>query len=374
MKRIKVMFDEEIFLLQEYGGISRYFVELIKTFQSHPDLGIDVVLASRYIRSEIALQELRSFGLRKIKRPLGALVYLAANTFRRRGRQSNSVADVVHLTFYVPGYLGRFPGLPKVVTIHDMIPEIQARGIPFMGPHMRKQSFVERAEVVVSVSHKSLSDAKDFFPKMPNSFVTHSGVSSDFGPGILRRGNLPEKYFLYVGQRSGYKDALTAFRAFAEAVPSDNSTHLLLVGGGKLSRRELNLLKQLGVSGKVLQEDMPSDALPSAYANALALVFPSNYEGFGLPLVEAMASGLPVLVADTPVAREVVQDAGHFFRAGDHEALSLLMREVLSSSSAFKQGVSSGLRLSKNYTWLACAQKTAEAYRFAVDQKRKMTL
>ena len=369
MKRLKVVFDEQIFLLQDFGGISRYFVELIKAFQANPHLGVDVVLASRLVRSTLAFEELPNFHLQKVGLPR-ALFALLFGTILRRIRKANLGADIVHTTFYVPGYLGRIDSTPIVSTIHDMIPEIATRPNRPTSPHMMKKSFVRSSDAVVAVSKNTLADARRLLPDVPKAFVSHLGVSADFSPGIPRHESLPIKYFLYVGERSNYKDAATAIKAFASAVGKEENVKLLCVGGGKFSKVEAKLLSDLGIAHLVQQTNMSSAVLPSAYANALALLFTSNYEGFGLPVVEAMASAIPVLVANTPVSQEVAGDSGAFFPAGDADALANLIREVLDRPSSFGARTSNGIRLAQNYTWAACAEKTAEAYRYAAGRKR----
>ena len=369
MKRLNVVFDEQIFLLQDFGGISRYFIELIKAFQANPHLGVDVVLASKSVRSTLAFEELSSFQLKKVGLPR-ALIALALGTILRRIRNTNSKPDVIHTTFYVPGYLGRIARTPIVSTIHDMIPEIASRPNRLTSPHMMKKSFVRSSDAVVAVSNNTLVDARRLLPDVPKAFVSHLGVSVDFSPGIPRHGSLPGKYFLYVGERSNYKDAATAFKAFASAVGKDEHVKLLCVGGGAFSKVEAKLLSELEIANVVHQTNLSSTVLPSAYSNALALLFTSHYEGFGLPIVEAMASAIPVLVANTPVSQEVAGDSGAYFPAGDVDALANLIREVLDTPSIFEARTSNGIRLAKNYTWAACAEKTAEAYRYAAGRKR----
>ena len=373
-RRIRVLFDEQILLLQEFGGISRYFIELVRVFEAKPELGVDVVFGSKYVRSELAVDSLSKRGLKKVNALPAALFLLAARSIFGRMPQASKVADVIHFTIYAPGYLSRYRGIPRISTIHDMIPERTLGRARLFNPHMRKREYLHSSDALVSVSRNSMNQAASIYGKLPKGFITHLGVSEDFRPRLPKISNLPDKYFLIVGQRSGYKDATTAFRAFDILRRHDESIKLLLVGGGKLTRTELRLLVELGIVNGVVQLSLDSKSLPSAYSNAEALVFPSREEGFGLPILEAMASGTPVLLAETPVSREVALDAALYFTPGDSSGLAQLMASLLENRHAFQNHIDAGLRLSKKYTWLACAQKTAEAYRFAVDQKRKMSL
>lgn len=373
-RRIRVLFDEQILLLQEFGGISRYFIELARVFEAKPELGVDVVLGSKYVRSELAVESLSQRGIKKVHALPAALFLLAVRSMFGRMPQASKVADVIHFTFYAPGYLSRYRGIPRISTIHDMIPERTLGRSRLFNPHMKKRKYLLCSDALVSVSRNSMNQATSIYGELPPGFITHLGVSEDFRPGLPRIFNLPDKYFLIVGQRSGYKDSTTAFRAFALLRRRDETIKLLLVGGGKLSRSELRLLKELGIGSYVIQMSLDSKSLPSAYSNAAALVFPSREEGFGLPIVEAMASGIPVFLAETPVSREIALDAASYFAPGDSGSLAHLMASLLDNPKTFQDQINSGIRLAKNYTWAACAEKTAEAYRFAVARKRNEDL
>jgi mannosyltransferase len=168
---------------------------------------------------------------------------------------------------------------------------------------------------------------------------------------------------LFVGKRNGYKNFATALGAFSKIIKTHKSISFRLVGGGKLSFAERRLLRKLGVSDRVEQLQVSSSDLPRLYSNSVALLYPSKYEGFGLPLVEAMASGIPILASDTPINREICENAGVFFDPENQDQLFSHMQLLLSEPNVFSDNVELGLERASEFSWYKCAEKTAIAYR-----------
>jgi glycosyltransferase involved in cell wall biosynthesis len=193
--------------------------------------------------------------------------------------------------------------------------------------------------------------------------TTYLGVSPKFSANLEKIPQLPNRYFVYVGSRKGYKDSHTAIKAFARVCEKHADINLVFLGGGRISSKDSRHLKSLGILEKVSQWDVSDDDLPRAYSNATALLYPSIHEGFGLPLVEAMASGTPVIASDTTINREIAGGAGTFFPVGDSFEMADLMRTVLAEPNAQKTKIMLGLELSKKFSWFECAKQTAEVYK-----------
>jgi glycosyltransferase involved in cell wall biosynthesis len=364
---IRVLYDDQIFQLQKHGGISRYFSELIKEFNQSPELGIEPVLTSTRTVNNHLLNDSGLTFLKKNSALTGVLKLLIKSMFRFSSAQPN--LDLVHHTFYLPGFFSRWPGIPKVSTLHDMIPERFPAKNRLWNPHFSKRLYLEKSDLLLSVSNSSAQEMSTLFRLDRIVPVTHLGVGSQFQPGLPRPPVLSEQYFLYVGNRGGYKDFETGLIAFASIAQSFTGVKLQLVGGGKFSRAEQKLIARLGVTDRVNQSEVKSEDLPSFYSNAVALVYPTHYEGFGLPLVEAMASGTPILCASTPINEEVCGKAGSFFEPGAHSHLAALMSEVLQAPENFQNKVEIGLEKSKTFSWRRCAEETAMAYKSLLNQK-----
>lgn len=367
---VRVMYDEQIFLLQEYGGISKYFTELIKNFESNPDLGISPSISSNWVRNQYLIKESKFTNLKRVtSRSLGIFLLFVQMVMHRRTKQN---VDLVHHTFYIPGCFGRFRGLPKAVTLFDMIPERTPSGRMLWNPHFAKKLNLSRADLVFSISESSTRDMLDEYAMDRTVVTTYLGVGPEFSPGLPLLNWQTPNYFLFVGNRDGYKDFNLAIRAFATVSREHPDVNLQLVGGGKLTRAEKQLISELGVLGSVIHRSVSSEELPNVYSNALALVYPTRYEGFGLPLVEAMASGVPIVASDTPINNEIAMNCASYFPVGEGDALCKLMNQSVSNPEVFQDKINEGKKRAHDFTWRNCAEKTAAEYRRLVDKQREI--
>ena len=359
---MRVAFDEQIFLAQSTGGISRYFSQLIAAFRSDRGLGIDPVLAWKWSYNQHALdlgvaRELpvilpswQSNGLKRY-------AYYTSNSFARHriSRQA-----ILHHTFYHPrflraGYKGR-----RVVTIYDMTPEIFPEQFSGRNPHLAKRRYVDESDMILCISEETAKDLLAIYGPLDKPVrVTYLGVSPLFSPNKAPLPGIPTRYVLFVGRRGNYKDYRVAVEALA-GLRAD--VVLIAAGGGPFSSDELRLHDVLGVSRRVLQLGVGDGDLARLYSNALAFVYPSRYEGFGLPTLEAMASGTPAVLASTSVHPEIGGDAGLYFPPGNADALRDVLDELIGDSSLRERHIELGVQRASEFTWLRTAAQTAEAY------------
>ena len=361
---VRLVMDEQIFAIQPVGGISRMFAELAQVFSSGatPDLTLlpfNRPIVNHYVlnRPELA----RALGAKKAASPVSALAqYLV------RGPVSSD-ADIVHNTFYLPRGLGHLGHARRVITIHDMVPELL--------PHTRrrldwmtlKQRYVEAANFITCVSEATKQDLiKVYGPPRAPIEVVHHGVDPRFQPDVPRADFLPDRYVLFVGHRHQYKDADVLFRAFA-LIANSHDVELLCVGGNGLTHEETSMLTELGIRERVSQRFLNDDVMPSAYAHADLFVFPSHFEGFGLPALEAMACGTPTLLARATSLPEVGSDAAEYFEPGDARDLACRMDEILSDDDARADLKRAGLARSSKFTWRDAASKFKAIYEEALD-------
>jgi glycosyltransferase involved in cell wall biosynthesis len=250
-----------------------------------------------------------------------------------------------------------------VVTLFDMIPERVPAKNRLWNPHFAKRHYLAQADAIVSISETSTKDMVKEFGIKRKIPTTYLGVSANFAPNLERLEGTPESYLLFVGARSGYKDCGTAVSAFAQISESSPDLHLLFVGGGALTPKEKKLFRALGISNQVAQLAISDSELPRVYSNAIALIYPSTYEGFGLPLVEAMASGVPILASDTEINREIARDVAKYFPPGNFSALATGIRAILADPSGQRTKIEQGILRSSDFSWFECARQTAEVYR-----------
>ena len=200
--------------------------------------------------------------------------------------------------------------------------------------------------------------------------VVHLGYQdfSMLGAGLpLKADTQGKPYFLYVGERAGfkgYKNFAGMARAFAAAPSLKRDFRIVCFGGGPLTHEELGLSSALGLDDQQLIQIGGSDVqLAIAYRHAVALVYPSLYEGFGLPPLEAMSASCPVLNSATSCLPEVVGDASITFDPNDTEEMRDAMQRIAQSAELRAELVLRGHKRRQLFTWERCVAETLDLYR-----------
>src|SRR5438105_709049 len=253
---------------------------------------------------------------------------------------------------------------PVVVTLHDLVP--WAWGGPWMlGERLRYypgKRLLARAETVIAVSHATAADAMAHARVAePRVEVIPEGVASVFTPGEGAEARVRERwaaegpYLLYVGALDRRKDPVGLVRAWRAARRAGADVDLLIAGDpGRQAPGRMGGARLLG--------RVTDGELADLYRAAACLVFPSRYEGFGLPPLEAMACGCPVAAYDNSSLPELVRDAGRLARDGDALALGRAAAELVNDDDARKQAVRAGINKAKPYTWERAARATLRVY------------
>jgi glycosyltransferase involved in cell wall biosynthesis len=262
-----------------------------------------------------------------------------------------------HFNYVVPPAYRR----PAVVTVHDLSfesdPELMGRRDRLMFRTFVPRS-ARRAERVLVVSERTKRDLVEHYRiREEKIVVTPNGVDPIFQPNGSAPNGPP--YVLFVGGIQPRKDPATAIEALARI---DGDLRLVLVGDEKRGGDELrSAIRRLGLERRVeFAGYVEHEGLASLYRGAACLVFPSRYEGFGLPVLEAMASGTPVVATTAGAVPEVAGDAAVLVEPGDPEALAEGIREALGNRERL---VAEGLERARRFTWAETARRTLEVYR-----------
>lgn len=363
---VHVALDEQIFAIQPYGGISRLFYEKASAFVRDPTLGIQLEPLSAPVVNEYLLGDPELALVLQATRSRNPYAALASN-FTRRRRNNN--VDLVHNTFYLPRGLEDHKAARRVVTIYDMIPELLPKTRRRMDFITEKHKYVQNADHIICISESTRNDLLRFYPEIHSPItIAYPGVGAAFTTDPQPASSLPENYVLHVGNRSSYKDGETLFRAFASIAGDFPQVTLFLVGGGPLSKQERDLCNSLGILQRIEQRSLPEEGVAAAYAHALITVFPSRYEGFGLPAVEALACGSPLVLADTSSLPEVGGAAARYFPPGDIPTLAQLIGSLLSNDTVRCEFREAGIEQSKKFTWHGYAESNAIAYQNVLSQ------
>ncbi|MGC8874335.1 MAG: glycosyltransferase family 4 protein [Chloroflexia bacterium] len=267
-----------------------------------------------------------------------------------------------------------------VVTIHDLAylryPAVHPLGRRLYLAALTRLS-VQRARAIVAVSRFTRQEILHFF-RIPahRVRVIYEGYDPAFRPlpaaeteAFRKQRNLPRRFFLYVGNLEPRKNLPTLVRAFARIAPHTDAFLVLAGPRGWGYGGLFQLIQELGLGRRVvLPGFVPAEELPLWYNAASALVYPSRYEGFGLPPLEAMACGTPVVVSSASSLPEVVGDAGLQVEPEDVDALSEALMRLLTEPGLVEMCRERGLQQAKRFSWSTMAQETAYLYRELLEQ------
>ncbi len=370
---MRVLFDYQAFSMQRYGGVSRYVYELVSGIRErHPDITAD--FAGRFAQNEyltrLGENHASSLFHSYQGRGRGTLVAVAdaLNARACDRRLCAGGVDVVHPTYYHTTPRRR-PGSPPVVlTVHDMIHEL-FDDLPD-GARLRalKRSAVGRADHIITASANTSKDLQRLLEVPPSKItVIHHGCSFRGNEPGSQGLALPERFVLFVGSRLGYKNFSTLVQAASPLLKADPSVHLVCAGGGAFTKRERELFERNGIAGSVLQTPADDASLAAQYRRALVYVCPSVYEGFGLPLLEAMAFGCPAASSGASSLPEVGGDAVRYFDPMSPSEMSAVLGDLITDAGARAALGAAGRERSRHFSWEASVSAHLGVYRAAMD-------
>lgn len=370
---MKVAFDHQTFALQSYGGISRYFVRLAAALAS---LGVDARVFAPLHRNrhlgELPAGQVSGFAIGRFPRRGTGLIEAANRRLSTVGVRAFG-PDLLHETYYsasAPVATQR----PRVLTVYDMIHERFSSELPPGDPTSRnKRAAVSRADHVICISHSTRNDLCDMLDvPAARVSVVHLGMdvfsTREATPGGSRA---QRPYLLFVGNRAGYKNFGRLLRAVATRRELRDGFDVVAFGGGEFRRDEHELVRALGLAPERVRQVGGGDAvLGPLYREAAALVYPSLYEGFGLPPLEAMAHDCPVVSSNTSSMPEVVGTAGQYFDPADVEAQAEAICRVVLDERRRRELVEAGRARLAVFSWERCAVETLGIYEAVAGGRR----
>lgn len=357
-----ILFTGDIFRLQARGGITRYFGELIPRLR-RPARIVAGLHQSPPIRDgrlpAEAAAHLRAFRLSPRPR---AVVNRWVDTVRIHGDSG----EIVHPTYYRDP--ARLPtSLPMVLTVYDMAHELfpsffRRRWWNSEDPARWKQAICRRADRIVCISESTRRDLTEILDvDERKTRVIHCG-RTDLGPVTAEEvPGLTRPFFLWVGERHTYKNFAATLLAWSTSSAAA-STSVLCVGGGPLRPDERELARRLKVAGALRQETLRDTQLKWAYERAAGLLYTSRCEGFGLPLLEAMSLGCPVVASNASSIPEVAGDAVIYVEPTEPESIRTGIDRCLSlgRDGAVRARLEARAAL---FSWDACAEAHETLYR-----------
>lgn len=362
---MRIVFDHQVFAFQKYGGISRYFVRLAEGITARSGNSARII-APLHVNAYLA-------GL-----PDGIVrgTAIAASDFNQRIARniSKRIArpllaaekpDIVHETYFAAK--GSAPrGVPTVLTVYDMIHEIFADSFAATDPTRElKRAAVRRADHILCISESTQRDLLAYIPEASGkTSVTLLGFDSFGARADTSDRPAPRRpYLLYVGERSRYKNFAGLLNAYGASDQLKRNFDIMCFGGGPASASELATIAGLGIAaGAITFLSGSDDALAASYRGASAFIYPSLYEGFGIPPLEAMSSSCPVIASNISSIPEICGEAANYFDPCDAESMRNTIESSVFDSITRADMIKKGHERLKRFSWDQCAQATIESY------------
>ncbi|MDX1718754.1 MAG: glycosyltransferase family 1 protein [Salegentibacter mishustinae] len=358
---MKVLIDNQVYENQSFGGISRYFNELqcdngnierMPLFQYKPP-----VKKSIYdkLRSKLNLTPVST------KKKF-------SNKYEFYTTQLNELNfDVFHPTYYDNYFLNSLKK-PFVLTVHDMIHEKYPEYFGSSPDSINKRKLCAAADRIIAISETTKKDIIDIFGTSADKIeVIYHATNFDSIQSFKPPFNYEEKeYLLFTGNRNAYKNFLTFLIAVAPLLKQNKNLLLICTGPG-FNDIEKKWINDLQLSHRVIHYYCNNDnELVYLYQNAECFVFPSLYEGFGLPLLEAFACKCPVVSSSGGSLEEIARDAAVYFDPKDIKSIRNSVYKVISDKGLQKELIEAGENRLNDFSWEKCRKETMDLYSRAI--------
>ncbi|EMY69585.1 glycosyltransferase family 4 protein [Leptospira vanthielii] len=395
---MKILFDHQIFFQNKYGGISKIFFEIFKRLNDKKieyTCSVDLSSYSEGIifekNTKKQINRVSFFSLYsvykivialllKFRFPISDFILNKDSGVQRfslskqikylnekvNGAILNNEYTVFHPTYYHRYFLPllKRSNTKLVLTIHDCVHEIFPE---FYGSNnfiLRNREILSvAADKIVCVSHSTKADFLRLYSHIPEKKVSVIYNAGDLSNEPIETPPFAnQEFLLFVGNRGEYKNFFFLLKAFSLIVKKKN-LYLVCAGGKKFSSHEKKEIKKMNLEKQVVHVSFSSETiLANLYRNAKLFIYPSLYEGFGIPLLEAMSVGCPVFCSQINVFKEVAGDAAAYFDPLNHFALSELLVESLNSTEKLNSLRVKGFARVQNFSWEKCADSYLKIY------------
>lgn len=358
---MKVLFDHQIFSLQSVGGISKYILNLNEIYikQGMESKISSIFHINKFLKNslhknkKIYLEEYPKFSRKILDFANQVNLLFDINKFK---------PDILHKTYYHKSDFKNHK-TKIALTVYDLIHEIYHKDYGYAINIMPKKKALLSADIIFCISNNTKKDLVKYYNIDDKKiFITYLGVTPPFNIKKEKIINYP--YILYVGDRKKYKNFYNFIKAYSISKKLNTNFKLCLVGGGNFSIKEINCLRDLELNmNNIIRMDANDNELENLYQNAKLFVFPSYYEGFGLPNLEAMINGCPVACSNIEIMKEVCGDAATMFDPNQPEDIMFKMEKILFSNEDREKYIRKGKEIASKFTWVQCAKDTTDVYK-----------
>jgi glycosyltransferase involved in cell wall biosynthesis len=369
---MKILLDPQIFNSQKYGGISRYYTEVFTRLATNNDILFPAYSVQNIYFNESNLVTFRQKAYSLYIRILYKFSIRRIENTKERNSSFfiNTVLsqrfDVFVPTYYDSYFIDYLGSKPFVLTVYDMIHELFPEF--FFNDKMvvhNKKYLIEKATRIIAVSENTKKDIISIYPHIDNSKIDVVYHGCSIKVNKIDSKSLPEKYILFVGIRSNYKNFIFLVHSITDLLRNDNDLHLMCAGGGDFNFIEKELISKLGFDSQIIQKYFNEDELGYFYSRAICFVFPSMYEGFGIPVLESMTCGCPVVLGKHSSFPEVAGDAGVYFDIANAQDLKNKIQSLIQNKSLRDEFSLKGLKQVKKFSWEKAASGCLSVYKKA---------
>lgn len=362
---MKILYDHQIFSFQRFGGISRYFTELMEGIaqsgEATPILPFPFNANEYLSHSSFSRPWLTYRGNCRHLRQLACL----ANRKASSRALAKGGFDIFHPTYYEDYFLDRHAHGPMVLTVVDMTPEMLPEYFE-ANPHRDKKKLALAASAIIAISHNTKKDIVSVYGIDPGRIqVIH--LASSILPGgawqVPKNLSLPSQYLLFVGARERYKNFALFSKAAAKIMNRRPELSLVCVGGGPFRTDDLEAFQKTALQHRVHWLDVGEHDLPAIFAHARVFVFPSLYEGFGIPIIESFNCRCKVALSNRSCFPEIALDAALYFDPLNVESMCESIEKLLDDKLLGAKQVEQGLRRARDFSWRQMTRQTMEVYR-----------
>lgn len=355
---MKIFLDPQIFYFQKFGGISRIFAEFWHRCNQRDDIEI---ICPLFYSENLHLREYnlqpKRFTFLFDKKYLGKKYVNAI--LKRINKQKTHYClqknnyNVFVCTYFNPSFLNRLHNKPFVLTVFDMIYEIFPNYFTAdEALKTNKEILCNRSNKIVAISTSTKKDILQFYPSISAEKIKVIHLSQSINTGeIVQLPWLPKQYVLFIGKRELYKQFDTLLKAMLPIFKIYPDIKIVCAGGGAFNTTEAAQITSLHLSDKIIQYNFYDSELNTIYKNAALFVFPSEYEGFGIPALEAMACGCPAILSNSSSLPEIAGDAATYFTPNDVEGLSTVIKKILQDDNYKSEMIERGYKQVTNFSW-----------------------
>ncbi|RAX52436.1 hypothetical protein CCY99_07240 [Helicobacter sp. 16-1353] len=361
----RVLYSHDIFSTQFVGGISRYIFELYSQ-------NANATIPTLYTENLYLAKNKPTKNFKGKTRLIWNL-----NELREQIALRSKEIDIYHISYYKNLKMWQTPHkIPLVVTVYDMIHEIYANSY-FKSDKKTsalKLKNCQQADGIIAISNQTKNDLINLFhipsQKIQVIYLGHSlsSFSKVDSPKATAIVNLDSPYILFVGSRSGYKN----FENFINAISlihKDYPHIKALCVGSPFNKIELERFNSLDLSDVFISIQAKENELYSIYENALCFVFPSLYEGFGIPIIESFYAKCPTLLSDIAVFREIAQDSALYFNPHEPESIAESIIQAIKNKNLMKEKINLSTKRLELFSWENTYKQTLDFYNKLIREK-----